>query len=71
MFAFAEYLGDGEGIPVESIDAELLRIRYGALLWEYAEKKIEDGAVSDNEAPQKMIRKPCTETGNSDFVMIN
>ncbi|WMV54963.1 hypothetical protein MTR67_048348 [Solanum verrucosum] len=71
LLAFAEYLSDGNDICVETIDAELLRIRYGALLWEYAAKKMEDGAVSDNEAPPKLNRKPCSEMDSSEIVMIN
>ncbi|KAG5627948.1 hypothetical protein H5410_013166 [Solanum commersonii] len=66
-----EYLSDGNDICVETIDAELLRIRYGALLWEYAAKKMEDGAVRDNEAPPKLNRKPCSEMDSSEIVMIN
>ncbi|XP_060200847.1 uncharacterized protein LOC132629132 [Lycium barbarum] len=34
--AYAEYLSQGEGIPHGDLDAELLRTRYGALLWDYA-----------------------------------
>ncbi|KAG5610441.1 hypothetical protein H5410_021722 [Solanum commersonii] len=51
--AFAECLSDGDGILVQYIDAKFLRIRYDVLLWEYAKKKIEDGAVRENEAPPK------------------
>ncbi|KAH0692991.1 hypothetical protein KY285_020088 [Solanum tuberosum] len=53
LLAFAECLSDGECILVQYIDAKFLRIRYDVLLWEYAKKKIEDGAVRENEAPPK------------------
>ena len=45
-----------EAIPHKDLDAELLRTRYGALLWVYAQKKNEVDAVSDNEAPPKPVR---------------
>uniref|UniRef100_A0A3Q7ED17 Ubiquitin-like protease family profile domain-containing protein n=1 Tax=Solanum lycopersicum TaxID=4081 RepID=A0A3Q7ED17_SOLLC len=32
LLAFAEYLSEGEGIPVKYLDSKLHRIRYGALL---------------------------------------
>ncbi|XP_059310273.1 uncharacterized protein LOC132061477 [Lycium ferocissimum] len=56
VVAFAEYLSHEEAIPPKDIDAELLRTRYGALLWVYAQKKNEVDAVSDNEAPPKPVR---------------
>uniref|UniRef100_K4CUP7 Ubiquitin-like protease family profile domain-containing protein n=1 Tax=Solanum lycopersicum TaxID=4081 RepID=K4CUP7_SOLLC len=58
LLAFAEYLSEGEGIPVQYLDSKLYRIRYGALLWEYAMKKMKDGADSDNEAPPRRTRTP-------------
>lgn len=70
LLAFAQYLSDGEGIPVEYIDVELLRTRYGALLWDYASKKIEDGVVSDNVAPPK-INSSYAEFDNSEMILIN
>ena len=54
--AYAEYLSQGEGIPHGDLDAELLRTRYGALLWDYAKRKMEANAESDNEAPPKPVR---------------
>ncbi|XP_059295194.1 uncharacterized protein LOC132048304 [Lycium ferocissimum] len=54
--AYAEYLSQGEGIPHGDLDAELLRTRYGALLWDYAKRKMEANAESDNEAPPKLVR---------------
>ncbi|KAH0632950.1 hypothetical protein KY284_035736 [Solanum tuberosum] len=58
LLAFAKYLSEGEGIPVQYLDSKLHRIRYGPLLWEYAAKKMEEGAVSENEAPPRMIGPP-------------
>ncbi|XP_060208521.1 uncharacterized protein LOC132635927 [Lycium barbarum] len=56
VVAYAEYLSWGVGIPIEDFDANLLRTRYGALLWSYAMRKQEDEAISDNEAPPKLVR---------------
>ncbi|KAG5597293.1 hypothetical protein H5410_038525 [Solanum commersonii] len=70
LLAFAEYLSEGEGIPVQYLDSKLHRIRYGALLWEYTSKKMEEGAVSENEAPPRMIRPP-TRIDNSQLVRMD
>ncbi|XP_060211051.1 uncharacterized protein LOC132638080 [Lycium barbarum] len=53
--AYAEYLTSGERIP-DVIDAHMQRMRYGALLWDYAEGKVADNTESDNEVPQRPIR---------------
>ncbi|XP_060170768.1 uncharacterized protein LOC132601719 [Lycium barbarum] len=53
--AYAEYLTSGERIP-NVIDAHMQRMRYGALLWDYAEGKVADNAESDNEVPPRPIR---------------
>ncbi|XP_060210664.1 uncharacterized protein LOC132637619 [Lycium barbarum] len=52
--AYAEYLTSGERIP-DVIDAHMQRMRYGALLWDYAEGKVADNAESDNEVPPRPI----------------
>ncbi|XP_060192348.1 uncharacterized protein LOC132621894 [Lycium barbarum] len=52
---FAEYLSSGGVVPA-TIDANMMRIRYGALLWDYAERKVVDDAESDNEVPPRPIR---------------
>ncbi|KAG5581596.1 hypothetical protein H5410_052223 [Solanum commersonii] len=70
LLAFAEYLSEGEGIPVQYLDSNLYRIRYGALLWQYATKKMEEWAVSENEAPPRMMRPP-TRIDNSQLVRID
>ncbi|KAJ8536159.1 hypothetical protein K7X08_034560 [Anisodus acutangulus] len=53
--AFAEYLSSGKAIPDE-FNVKLLRMRYGALLWDYAARKIDVNAMSDSEVPQKPVR---------------
>ncbi|XP_060190352.1 uncharacterized protein LOC132619469 [Lycium barbarum] len=52
---YAEYLTSGERIP-DVIDAHMQRMKYGALLWDYAEGKVVDNAESDNEVPPRPIR---------------
>ncbi|KAJ8567124.1 hypothetical protein K7X08_019332 [Anisodus acutangulus] len=49
--AFSEYLSLGEGISDEEFNVELLRTRYGTLLWDYINQKIKLEAVSNDEAP--------------------
>ncbi|KAH0706252.1 hypothetical protein KY285_010758 [Solanum tuberosum] len=51
--AYAEYLTDGQSIPLANFDANLHRSRYGALLWNYGNQKASSGSVSDNEDPHK------------------
>ena len=69
FLAFAEYLSEGEGIPVKYLDSKLHRIRYGALLWEYAMKKMKDGDDRDNEAPPRRMRIPA-RIDNSQLVLL-
>ncbi|OIT26661.1 hypothetical protein A4A49_63868, partial [Nicotiana attenuata] len=49
--AFAEYVSIGELsiLPEDLSDIDQHRRRYGALLWDYARKKQEHGAISDSE----------------------
>ncbi|WMV47204.1 hypothetical protein MTR67_040589 [Solanum verrucosum] len=70
LLAFAEYLSEGEDIPVQYLDSKLHRIGYGALLWQYAAKKMEEGAVSENEALPRMMRPPA-RIDNSQLVRID
>uniref|UniRef100_M1C4R9 Ulp1 protease family, C-terminal catalytic domain containing protein n=1 Tax=Solanum tuberosum TaxID=4113 RepID=M1C4R9_SOLTU len=51
--AYAEYLTDGQSIPLTNFDVNLHRSRYGALLWNYGNQKASSGSVSDNEDPHK------------------
>nr|XP_033508564.1 uncharacterized protein LOC108942888 [Nicotiana tomentosiformis] len=55
--AYAEYLSTFGLVPKTIFDVNLLRQRYGALLWDYAMWKIDDDAISDNEAPSKIVRQ--------------
>lgn len=56
MGAFAEYLSDENDIPVTTIDLELISNRYAALLWDYDMRKMQQDAISDDEAPPKPSR---------------
>nr|XP_009797596.1 PREDICTED: uncharacterized protein LOC104244004 [Nicotiana sylvestris] len=51
-------------VPQIRFDANLLRQRYGALLWDYAMRKIDTDAISKNEAPSKIARQ-ITESDSS------
>ncbi|XP_075111752.1 uncharacterized protein LOC107818512 [Nicotiana tabacum] len=56
--AFAEFLSTiGEITQKTPFDATLLRQRYGALLWDYAMRKIDADAISESEAPSKIERQ--------------
>ncbi|KAG5622766.1 hypothetical protein H5410_007984 [Solanum commersonii] len=70
LLAFAEYLSVSEGIPVQYLDSKLHRIIYGALLWQYTAKKMEEVVVSENEAPPRMMRPPA-RIDNSQLVRID
>ncbi|XP_070013615.1 uncharacterized protein [Nicotiana sylvestris] len=56
-WAYAEFLSTIGEIPQTTFDSNLLRQRYGALLWEYAMRKIDVDAISENEAPSKIARQ--------------
>ncbi|OIS98114.1 hypothetical protein A4A49_62356, partial [Nicotiana attenuata] len=49
--AFAEHVSIGDlAVPADDpSDIDQHRIRYGALLWDYARKKQENGAISESE----------------------
>ncbi|XP_070002287.1 uncharacterized protein [Nicotiana sylvestris] len=55
--AYAEFLSTLGEIPQTIFDSNLLRQRYGALLWDYALRKIDADAISKNEAPSKIARQ--------------
>ncbi|XP_059277652.1 uncharacterized protein LOC132031754 [Lycium ferocissimum] len=50
-------------IPAQ-IDTTMIRTRYGALLWDYAARKIDEHAMSDIEAPPKQVR-PAVDYGKA------
>lgn len=54
MEAYGEYLSRGAIIPDIVFDANLLRTRYCTLFWDYARKKQNTNAVSDNEVSSKI-----------------
>ncbi|XP_070018236.1 uncharacterized protein [Nicotiana sylvestris] len=55
--AYAEFLSTLGEIPQITFDSSLLRQRYGALLWNYAMRKIDADAISENEAPSNIARQ--------------
>ncbi|PHU16361.1 hypothetical protein BC332_17566 [Capsicum chinense] len=55
---FAEYVSHGIfDISSRLFDVVNHRIRYGALLWDYARRKQNDGAISENEATGNVTSK--------------
>ncbi|XP_049387444.1 uncharacterized protein LOC125851737 [Solanum stenotomum] len=49
--AFAEYVCRGDrNVSMSGLNAENLRLRFGALLWEYGKMKIDTESVSEDEA---------------------
>ncbi|XP_070003024.1 protein Ycf2-like [Nicotiana sylvestris] len=55
--AYAEFLSTLGEVPQITFDSNLLRQRYGALLWDHAMRKIDVDAISENEAPSKIARQ--------------
>ncbi|XP_075104123.1 uncharacterized protein LOC142178461 [Nicotiana tabacum] len=55
--AYAEFLSTLGKIPQTTFNSNLLRQRYGPLLWDYAMRKIDADAISVNEAPSKITRQ--------------
>nr|XP_033512261.1 uncharacterized protein LOC104097077 [Nicotiana tomentosiformis]XP_033512262.1 uncharacterized protein LOC104097077 [Nicotiana tomentosiformis]XP_033512263.1 uncharacterized protein LOC104097077 [Nicotiana tomentosiformis]XP_033512264.1 uncharacterized protein LOC104097077 [Nicotiana tomentosiformis] len=55
--AYAEFLSTFGLVSQTTFDANLLRQRYGALLWDYAMQKIDVDSISENEAPSKIVRQ--------------
>ncbi|XP_075088135.1 uncharacterized protein LOC142170190 [Nicotiana tabacum] len=54
---YAEFLSTLGEVPQITFDSNLLRQRYGDLLWDYAMRKIDIDAISENEAPLKIARQ--------------
>uniref|UniRef100_M1A2U0 Uncharacterized protein n=1 Tax=Solanum tuberosum TaxID=4113 RepID=M1A2U0_SOLTU len=49
--AFAEYVCRGDrNVSMSGLNVENLRLRFGALLWEYGKMKIDTESVSEDEA---------------------
>nr|XP_009777437.1 PREDICTED: uncharacterized protein LOC104227007 [Nicotiana sylvestris] len=55
--AYTEFLSTIGEIPQTTFDSNLLRQRYGTLFWDYAMRKIDADAISENEAPSKIARQ--------------
>ncbi|KAM3308351.1 hypothetical protein P3S67_010095 [Capsicum chacoense] len=56
--AFAEYVSHGMfNISSRIFDVVNHRIRYGALLWDYARRKQNDGAISESKATKNVTSK--------------
>ncbi|KAM3375232.1 hypothetical protein P3S68_013946 [Capsicum galapagoense] len=60
VYAFDEYVSHGMfDISSRLFDVVNHRIRYGALLWNYARQKQNDGAISESEATENVTSKHC------------
>lgn len=57
MVTYAECLTFGEGVPSVDFNSDLIRIRYASLFWDYATRKAEAEAQSDDEAPMRPLQK--------------
>ncbi|KAF3619704.1 hypothetical protein FXO37_33588 [Capsicum annuum] len=55
--AFAEYFLDGLQISNHLDDIDVIRIRYGVLLWDYGKKKQSQCAVSEDESTGRLLKK--------------
>ncbi|XP_069143855.1 uncharacterized protein [Solanum lycopersicum] len=66
--SYAEFLSERKDIPAV-LDPEEIRLRYGALLWNYGNQKIQAGAASDIEAPLKPVRNR-TQNNSSERITI-
>lgn len=53
LLAYVEYLSEGDDIPIEYFNAELLQIRYGPLLWDYNLKKLRMEPLTTTRPLQK------------------
>nr|XP_025887740.1 uncharacterized protein LOC104649288 isoform X2 [Solanum lycopersicum] len=66
--SYAEFLSESKDISAV-LDPEEIRLRYGALLWNYGNQKIQVGAASDIEAPLKPVRNR-TQNNSSERITI-
>nr|XP_016441434.1 PREDICTED: uncharacterized protein LOC107767035 [Nicotiana tabacum] len=64
--AFAKYVSIGElSISKEDLsDIDQHRRRCGALLWDYARKRQEIGAISESEVTRRLVRRKGAPTAN-------
>ncbi|KAK6793744.1 hypothetical protein RDI58_007197 [Solanum bulbocastanum] len=66
--AYTKFLSGEKHIP-ETINPEEVHIRYASLLWNYDIQNLQAGAVSDDEAPLKLVRNH-TESDSSERITI-
>ncbi|KAH0649599.1 hypothetical protein KY285_034847 [Solanum tuberosum] len=51
--AFAEFVSNGQHILNQQVKADILRKRFGAILWEYARRKKASDLQSEDERPER------------------
>ncbi|KAH0702098.1 hypothetical protein KY285_016376 [Solanum tuberosum] len=51
--AFAEFVSNGQHILNQQVKADILRKRFGAILWEYARRKEASDLQSEDERPER------------------
>ncbi|KAH0636548.1 hypothetical protein KY289_036463 [Solanum tuberosum] len=51
--AFAEFVSNGQHILNQQVNADILRKRFGAILWEYARRKQASDLQSEDERPER------------------
>ncbi|KAK4724547.1 hypothetical protein R3W88_027326 [Solanum pinnatisectum] len=51
--AFAEFVSNGQHILNQQVKADILRKRFGAILWEYARRKQASDLQSEEERPDR------------------
>ncbi|WMV23331.1 hypothetical protein MTR67_016716 [Solanum verrucosum] len=51
--AFAEFVSNGQHILNQQVKADILRKRFGAILWEYARRKQASDLQSEDERPER------------------
>ncbi|XP_070011159.1 uncharacterized protein [Nicotiana sylvestris] len=66
---YVEFLSTVGLVPQTKFDANLLRQRYGVLLWDYTMRKIDVDVVSESEAPSKILRH-ITDSDTSVKIML-
>ncbi|KAK4735008.1 hypothetical protein R3W88_009269 [Solanum pinnatisectum] len=53
VVAFAEFVSNGQHILNQQVKADIIRKRFGAILWEYARKKQASDVKSEDERPDR------------------
>lgn len=69
---FVEYYSQGQfDIPSCFVDPHLFRLRYGALLWQYGSRKMEEGVVSESEGIAKVDRRLSAPTEAKEYISVS